>query len=463
VSIFEELRALDDIDELRGPRFASGIPLWPLIRWFATSAALERVHGLQVPFATGRPRGARELVALVARALVKSPLLVRRSFDVVIASNSGGLVVQREGRWFDRINDYFAGELPDRTLVLDTLVHGAKQPRYVPHVRYNDAFDILAGIGARLRRPRDADLAAIESVLAAIRAHFPVALDAAALASVREQLTSWAARLPFFHDLYRRFFDRVQPRVMLIQGASHGALAHVCTWARAAGIITAEPQHGIISRSHLAYNYGTRSLADGDFARCLPQHLLVYGEFWGGQVRSASAIDVIGCPHFSETARRRRATGDNVLVVSQGICTDLMVRLTTAIAQRFPKRRCVFRVHPGELAFRERYASLAKLANVELSERGDIYDQLAAASAVVGYSSMALVEACGLGLPVFVYDDETTRAYLPRQVGTRFRSADELLGLLVLPTPADLDPNAFFAADWRERYRDFVMYCRPPS
>jgi hypothetical protein len=461
VSIFEELRALDDIDELRAPRFASGILLWPLIRWFATSAALERVHGLQVPFATGRTRRTRELVALVGRALVRSPLLVRRSFEVVIASNSGGLVLKREGRWFDRINDYFAGELPDRTLVLDTLVHGAKRPRYVPHVRYNDAFDILAGIGARLRRPRDSDLAAIERVMTAIRTRFPVALDAAAVASIRDQLASWAARLPFFHELYQRFFERVRPHVMLIQGASHGALAHVCTWARAAGIITAEPQHGVISRSHLAYNYGAGALADEDFVRCLPQHLLVYGEFWAGEVRSASAIDVIGCPHFSETTRTVRPTGDDVLVVSQGICTDLMVRLATAIAQRFPRRRCIFRVHPGELAFRERYASLAGIANVEISERGDIYEQLAAASVVVGYSSMALVEACGLGLPVFVYDDETTRAYLPQQVGTRFRTVDELLALLAAPAAPAIDPHAFFAADWRERYRAFVMYCRP--
>jgi len=461
VSIFEELRALDDIDELRGPRFTSGIPLWPLIRWFATSSALERVHGLQTPFATNRPRPVRELVAVVARALARSPLLVRRPFEIVIASNSGGLVMQREGRWFDRINDYFAGELPDRTLVLDTLLHGAKQPRFVPHVRYIDAFDVLAGIGARLRRPRDVDLTAIDRVMATIRTRFPVPLDAAALASIRAQLASWAARLPFFHDLYRRFFDRVRPRVMLIQGASHGALAHVCTWAHAAGIVTAEPQHGVISRSHLAYNYGAGALADPDFARCLPEHLLVYGEFWAGEVRSASAIDVIGCPHFSETARPARPTGDDVLVVSQGICTDLMVRLATAIAARFPTRRCVFRLHPGELAFRERYASLAGIANVELSERGDIYEQLAAASVVVGYSSMALVEACGLGLPVLVYDDETTRAYLPRQVGTRFRSTDELLAHLVAPAPSEIDPKAFFAPDWRERYRAFVMYCRP--
>src|SRR5689334_9502793 len=54
LSIYEELRALDDLDEPRTLRFAStGLPLWPYVRWIAFSAAADHVLGLQPAFATG--------------------------------------------------------------------------------------------------------------------------------------------------------------------------------------------------------------------------------------------------------------------------------------------------------------------------------------------------------------------------------------------------------------------------
>ena len=464
MSIFEELRALDDRDEPRTLRFASSeLLLWPFVRWVALSAALDQRFGLQAPFATGQRRTARQQAELVVRTMLRGPLSVRRSFDVVIVSSSAGLVLQREGRWFDRINDYFAMELPEHTLVLDTAEQsGYKAPRFPPHVRYLDTFDVRAGLSARLRRPDGSDLAAIERLLGFIRGRFPVALPSTILEQIRAQLVHWAVRLPLLHGWYARFFERARPRVILIEDASHGAFAHVCTWARAAGITTAEPQHGVISRSHLAYNYGAAACADDAFSSCLPRHLLLYGEFWRDQVRSPSEIVIAGCPHFSETARpTARSSAGTVLTISQGIRTEVMVRLMAEVARRFPERRCVFRLHPGEVPFRERYASLAEFSNVEISDRGDIYQLLQDAGVVIGHSSMALVEAAGMGLPVLVVDDETSRAHVAPGVGTWFRTVDELLPLVEMPPSIATDPEQFFAAGWRERYRSFIARVAP--
>ena len=459
MSVFEELRVLDDLDEPRTLRFASsGLPLWPFVRWMAFSAAQDRALGLQPAFATGPRRSVRQRADFLVRSMLRGPLSAGGPFDIVIVGSSAGLVLQREGRWFDRINDYFAMELPDRTLVLDIAAHdGYKTPRFPPRVRCFDTFDVRAGIRARLARPSDRDLRAIESLLGFVRERFPIAVAGATLAQVRAHLIHWAVRLPILHGHYARFFDCVQPRVMVIEDASYGAFAHVCTWARAAGIATAELQHGVIARSHLGYNYGDAACADDAFARCLPQYLLTYGEVWSSCVRSPSETVTVGCPHFSETARptARTPTG-SVLTISQGICTETMVRLTAAIARRFPERRCVFRLHPGEVAFRERYASLAAIANVEISATGDVYHQLQRASVVVGHSSTALVEAAGLGLPVFLLDDETSRAMVPDAVGTWFRTPDELVALVESPPSVSSDPERFFAGGWRERYRSFI-------
>ena len=119
MSIFEELRVLDDDDAPQTLRFASSdLLLWPFVRSIAIGAAQKQVLGLQTPFATGQRRSFRQNAELLVRVAVQNPRSAG-PFDIVIVSSTGGLVLQREARWFDRINDYFAMELPDRTLVLD--------------------------------------------------------------------------------------------------------------------------------------------------------------------------------------------------------------------------------------------------------------------------------------------------------------------------------------------------------
>lgn len=457
MSIFEELRSLDDADELRSLVFAStGLPLWPFVRWIAVSAATEQALGLQVPFADAPARSLRQTAELVARSQLQGPLSVRRSFDIVMVNSGAGIALRRGERWFDRINDYFALERAESTLVLDTAgPAGYKTPRVPPHVRCYDGFDIRAGIVARMRRPAAADLEAIDRLVAFARERFPVALASGVIDRIRAHLLHFAIRLPILRDAWTKFFDRVEPRLVFVEDASYGAFAHVLTWARAAGVVTAEFQHGVISRSHLAYNVGDAAKSDERFARCLPAHVLLYGDLYAREVRTPSQVTTIGCPHFSETSGAA-ARGSTVLFVSQGTRTDAMVSLAIAIAKRHADRRIVFRLHPGELAFPARYAALRGIANIELDERGDIYARFRSAAVVVGHSSTALVEAAGMGVPVLVLDDPAARAILPADIGTWFRDAEELATLVTSPPAVPIDPTLFFAPGWRDRYRAFV-------
>jgi hypothetical protein len=456
VSIFEELRALDNRDEARSLTFEStGLPLWLYIRWIAFAAAQDKAFDLQTGFAPAPPATRRQRAELLLRSQLQGPSSAGRQFDIVFVSSSGGLVLKRDERWFDRINDYYVVEEPERTLVLDMALNGAyKRPRFPSHVRCYDTFDIRSGIRARLERPASRDLESIDHIVRFVREEFPVELDGGTLEQVRATLLHWAVRLRHLRASWRKFFEQTRPRVLFIEGGSYGALAHLCAWADDAGIATAELQHGVISRVHLAYNYGDGA---SEIGRFLPRHLLLYGEVWKRETRTPSELTTIGCAHFSENAPPRAANSSGpILVVSQGICTELMVNLTTALAQRYPNRKLVFRLHPGEVAFRERYASLSTLSNVEVSASGDIYKLFAAAGMVVGHSSTALIEAAGIGLPVFIYNDESARGTIPSNAGTWFNTSDELLDLVASPRASSFTAADFFAPAWRENYRTFL-------
>jgi hypothetical protein len=462
VSVFDDLLAFDDLPELADFRFSSGgLLAFPFVRWGLYCAALAQALGEQPAHAPVERPARREQADFLLRAVVENPLRVDRTFDIALFASSAGTVLQRQERWFDRINDYFALEYPEQTLVVDAAYRGRyKRPRVPPHVRAGDALPLAAALLGRLARPNAGDEAMIARLGGFLRQRFPVELPEAAHEDARKVLLSVCAKLPFLHALYHRFFDRVRPKILLVEEGSYGAWGHLLSWARAAGIVTAEFQHGLVGPGHIAYNHGEARRRDDEFARQLPEHLLLYGQYWAEQVRTPSHKVVVGWPHLSRSVSNHRArprpADPSILIVSQGHVTRRMVELTQALSVRLPGHRFVFRLHPGEAPFLERYAGLARFPNVRISDRGDIFDCFLDACAVVGHSSTALVEALALGLPTFVLDDASSRLIVPPRLGVRFSAVDELAAALFAPPRPDPWSEGLLAADWQRNYRAFV-------
>jgi hypothetical protein len=461
VQIIDELLAFDDRPELLEFRFSFG-DTWmlPFLRWGLYSAATDPAWGWQTAHANPA-LGVRDRAGYLLRSLWANPLRVDRTYELVMFASSAGAVMPQAGRWFDRINDYFALEYDDRTLVIDAAYRGRyAHPRVPKHVRCGDGFSLLAAARSRLARPSAGDEATVGRLQAFLERHFPVRLDDRYYARLRAGLLGLGRRLPFLHDLYNRFFERVRPRILFVEDGHYGSMGHVLRWARDAGVVTAELQHGLVSPSHLAYNYGPALCRSPELARYVPQHFLTYGEYWVDQLRTPARSEVIGWPHFSrrvvEHRQRARPDARNILVISQGTVTHQLVALTRELAPLVPGQEIVYRLHPGEVPFRDRYAPLAAHPNVRVDTSGDIYDCFAAASAVIGHSSTAVVEAAALGLPTFILEDSVSRLFIPPGLGTRFERAGELAKALASPQPPAVTAEQFAAPDWRARYRAFV-------
>jgi hypothetical protein len=455
--VTDELLAFDDQPELLSFRFGfDALLLWPFARWFLRNEAVDQALGLQAAHATGEPRTLAQRLGYVARSALLNPLTVRRTFDVVLFGTSAGVVVQKEGRWFDRINDYFA--LERDSLVIDGSYRGNyRHPRFPPHVRCHDGFWLSAAIAGRLKRASDKDRQTISRFMQFVDERFPAKLSTESRSVVERDLLSWAAMLPILHSLYHRFFERVHPRLILVEDGSYGRNGHLFAWARAHGIVTAEPQHGVIVPIHLAYNYGAKLRQHPDLLRQLPEHLLMYGNYWAAQIRTPSKPVIVGSPHF--TTRASELTERNprdIVIVSQGDRTDIMVQLAETLARRLPDRSIVYRLHQGEVPFRERYQRLETIANVRISNSGDIYSCYRDAELVVGHSSTALFEAAGLSLPILVHDDETSRLYIPEGLGVRFQTVEELVERARAGSTPPSNAGDFWARDWRANYRAFL-------
>jgi hypothetical protein len=440
---------------------AERILLWPLCRWrvfdHTLASALGEVRRRE------RPRvGPAQRLRYLAAALRRDPARVRGRFDALFFGSTVGVSVQREGKWFGRINDHFALEHGPRALVVDWSHDSSfREPRYPERVAFQDAINLRAGLRARLSRgPSAVQRRAIDQLVRLLREKLPVAPGPELLASVTSSLSSHATRLRFLRGEYQRLFDNTAPRLLFLEDASFGTQSFILKWAHERGIASAELQHGMIVPGVLAYSYAPELCESAEYRLYLPQALLTYGRFFSDNTRTASRVIEVGHPHFEarraelERKPRRARDGRSVLIISQADSASELVPLALALRSLLPPQdELVYRLHPTEAAVDALYAPLQQ-PGIVISRREDIYELLHDADAVVGESSTTLFEAAGLGRPVFVYGTRSADLYVPRSFGNWFHSAEELLAQLAGAAPAAAE--LLFQPDWRAHYHRFL-------
>lgn len=219
---------------------------------------------------------------------------------------------------------------------------------------------------------------------------------------------AWIEQITLMHlrwALHRGHLDRlvdteVTTGLAFVHSASYMKWYGILTrWLHERGLTVVEVQHGYVSSHHPAYNHPAPCLKDPDHPcrRYLPDHLLVFGSHWAEQIRVPARVHVVGYPHLDRLCqvrqREAKARPEEVLIISQGYVTESLVEVAQALSRAFPRRAIHFKLHPGEVEYRERYAPLDQCPNVTVNRGGDIHRLIASCGIIVGYFSTALFEA----------------------------------------------------------------------
>lgn len=452
-----------DSEALLDYRFSfQGIPMWPFIRWPFFWRAHEVGLAFQPYFAEPSRPSLLKTARYLGEAWLDRPTRSARPFDILWFGLASGVVAKRDGKWFGRVNDYLVGERPDSTLLVEESVgREIRRPRWVPNTRSHDFFRLKALALGRGRNQADASAAA--GLIARLKGALRLDLGDGFYRTLEANLVRLAGRLPVHYGSYSRLFDLVRPKVVFLEDGCYGYSSHILRWAKERGIPTAEFQHGALPPSHMAYNFGSAGFHP-EYQRHLPDYLLVHGSFWAESTRVPSAKVVIGNPHFQANlergpgpAARTEPQEPRLLIVSQGDVTSRLVALARQLSRQYRGFRITFRLHPAEVAFRDRYRELVGLPNLEISDSGDIYEHIRASKWIVGVSSTTIYEAAGLGKPVFVFDTPNSRFYTSRSFGTWFEDAEDLLSKLASAPSGDRGAGErIWAPDWRGNYARFL-------
>ena len=410
------------------------IQLWPLLRWPVVRSLIE----VELSAAAVRRKVSRfHTVARAASRIApnrRASRQMRTQRDVLFVVNGGRFTTSQAGR-VNPLVDGFASAVGVEGFVLQDAPIRAFAPRSErPALESTFTFDDVAvevEALAKFSPLDDAQLGFLHSYVAKIYDELDIAVPQSRQNETERQMRVRVARTRHTLPRFERILDRVQPKLAVIETGAYGDRSPLIQALKARGTIVAEYQHGWIGASHAAYNAGA-AMKEPALARCLPDDLLTFGEFWSASVQFPGNTVAIGKPHLEAVAEQTSANSTKsatVIVVSSVVERDEMTRFTLTLRDLLPNEWTVlYRPHPSERTDVDAlYPELSLAPGVGFDMERDVYDSVARATAVFGLASTVLYEAIALGCRVYVKDSPLAALYVdPTIFGAPIRDNAEL-------------------------------------
>jgi len=261
---------------------------------------------------------------------------------------------------------------------------------------------------------------------------------------------------------FNKILSRIRNKIAFVHCASYlGSPAILTKILHSAGFKVIELQHGFVSKEHYAYNYPQSCIEDVEH-QCrgyLPDYLLMFGEYWAERVRTPSKKIVVGYPYLNKLSEKliQKITPElkTILIVSQGTVTGRMVNIAKKLSRACSEYKIIFKLHPGEIPFKERYQSLKNISNIIIMGNYNIYELIAKTSIIIGYNSTTLFEALKFpGKKIFILKNDD----VPDEIGYKFSNVGELIEAIKDNTKGypKANPEYFWASNWEEKFTNFT-------
>lgn len=389
----------------------------------------------------------------------------QEKYKIIMISDVRNNTMKKDGKYFNTVHDYFALEFKEDTLIIEKSYRKKyRLPRYFNNVRFEDSIDYLISSKIKSSKIKQIDKKEIERLITFVNDNFTFNLEEEYYKRLKKKLINLSKKLKYYHLFYKALFVSISPQIIFVKCASYGNRSYLIKWIKDMGIKVGEFQHGNISKEHIAYNYSNCILKNDEYKKYLPDYLLTYGQYWNENMTIPVQKVIIGNPHFhnklKEYSRKEEAKKqkEKILIVSQGTLTNKLVNLTKELSVLIKDENyeIIYRLHPGEVPFKERYKELYKYNNITISDSGDIYDLIYKSDYIIGVYSTTVYEAIGFNKPIFIYEHEISKN-ISKKIGKRFTDAKELYFFIKEKKYKLIDDiNYYWERDWKKNYRNFI-------
>ncbi len=385
--------------------------------------------------------------------------------DVLLMASGAGLIL-RDGKWFNRLSDYFAFANPEETLVLEDFFNwNWPYPRENKKVIYNAPMQTYFALMGRLSI-KQSHIKQGKDIVSHFKNRAKDVLDwdlnPNATLSFEYRMARKIAELPIRKKMYEKQLKQKGTKLVIKEEGCYGHSSILNRTALELDIVVAEYQHGTINAGHDAYNVAPSLLSSNVYRDTLPQHFLSYGEWWHQYLNLPVNKIVIGNPHRATQLSKFtiRSYKTDILVLGDGVETEMYLDLAIFLSQNLIEWRVVFRPHPLERTKLQDLLATKKIGGVVIDVDLDIYNAFCNAHVVVNEVSTGLFEAVGLADRVLIWDTPKSKFYYPNHPFASFVDANDLLEKIKDGSTGLLDlqsAHSVWADGWEGNYKNFLI------
>jgi hypothetical protein len=444
------------------------IPVWLLVRLYYIRLIISDLLYTEAPLVStaDKPLTRKAAVSILKAAKHNFWHAPSKPTPILIRSTGAGLIL-RDGLLFNKLSEYFYALRPQESIVLEDLFDwNFPQSRSNNRVIYNTSWRVSdhakAKIKTRFVRRTESQLFAWLNTRSEKILNWQLKPDQAAW--FRKFIEHAITAADIWYDRYQAMLIERGVKVLIAEEAAYGGwLGSLVAAAKDLSIPVAEYQHGMLASGHEVYNPAPSLTEHSNFRRCMPDFFLVYGGWWGSDIKIPTKKVVIGNPHRTSIVDKRMRTeqkDDWILLLGDGRETHRHLQIAQDLQMLLNNRyEIVFRPHPQERDRVKNSADEYGIYKIRIDTNSDIYDSFSNSYAVLSELSTGLFEGIGIVKKIFVWETPKSKFVMPDHPFATFRSASEAAKLILSELNSKENEklrDTIWAPDWQANYQDFL-------
>ena len=367
------------------------------------------------------------------------------------------------GVYTNRLSDYFISECPSPVINLEiTNSWEWFKKRKFSRNYFLSPYQINLGIFRKFYLNKSIKNLSSEIIYNAsdiTKDKYGIKLDDKILQRLSIILAKKVSTLEMEYSKYIKEFERRKIKFLFKEDGCYSSSVIPISAANLNGIKTIEFQHGLITKTHEAYNLPLSIINNNNYKNIYPQYFLSYGKWWNTQISIPSKIVTIGNPHFSENQNQNQNQNNKhnnmILFLGDGLDTNKHLNFVQKIFSRCRSLGydVVFRPHPIEKKInQEKYP-------FKIDYNENLNSSLSKTLILVGEQSTSLFEACSYVDYIFVWDTPKSNYFLPENPFLRFKDELEFINTIKNLKKLKIkktNSNDFFDKNWKLNFTKFV-------
>jgi hypothetical protein len=464
-SLFEEIiNKIDSFFVENEFRISNNYLLYPFIRFTLLSIFFNKIFNFSIKGSSIKSKKYQRIPKSIFEKIKN------KHFDYVFITHSTLRVKSKNNKFINRIHDYYANIFPNSSLELEFSNNGEYYyPTYFENVLPFD--EMLKNVSItfdkynNLENSKKVLLDYSKNINNFLNQNFKkiISLNEEYLFKIINNINS---QIIIFEEEIRNILKFLNPKIVFVHCGYYGQIySLIIKIAKDLGIQTAEIQHGFFGKINEKYYFSEKLLKYNEYLSYTPDYFLTFGDFWKDLVKIPSKVFTLGNPHFWKNLKKIRKIGSPknkiILIASQGTLTHKYVNLAKELARKLPQDYLIlFKLHPLEIGFKNRYSELYNYENIRVIKKGDIYNILAISNYLISIYSTTIFEAVSLGIPTFILDNEISRFFIPKDIGIWVSNVDEIIEYILKEKDYFLfnsnNIEFFFKKNWKNNYKNFI-------